>query len=210
MKTSVRRKKAICALGMLIFFGAALVIFTVAADEQAIISGGNRVSDTISLRELATRRAGSNAHIQLADFYLGKRYIYTAKLVQFRDVYLPIFVKEQPETGDHLQVLLWVRNDRHSNQRFIENPQDLEQFVAEFNRHPRAIEGVLRRPTDRVRALAVDAYPGTNSNALQVLWARDFPETQSVNFLWFSVVLCLGAAGICGIVYRRMSRIPQN
>jgi hypothetical protein len=210
MKTSFRKKRALYALGMLIFSGAALLLFSIAADEQSISSSGSPVPDKLSLQELMTRGAGSNKHVELADFHIGKQYIYTAKLLQFRDVYLPIFVTAQPETGANLQVLLWVRNDRSSNQRLIESADDLDRFVSEFNRNPQPIKGVLRRPTDRVRGLAIDAYPGTNSDALKVLWARDFPDGKFVNFQWLAVVVCLGAAGFCGFAYRRASRPLQN
>ena len=39
------------------------------------------------------------------------------QLVQFRDVYLPLFPNQQPENAGNLRVLLWIRNDRHSNER---------------------------------------------------------------------------------------------
>lgn len=210
MKTTFRRKRALYALGMLVFFGATLLLFVIAADEQSIRSSGSPAPDKLSLQELMTQGAGSNKHIELTGFYVGKRYIYTAKLLQFKDVYLPIFVRGQSETGANLQVLLWVQNDRNSNQRLIESADDLDRFVSEFNRHPRAIKGVLRKPTDLVRALAVDAYPGTRSDSLKVLWARDFPDGKSINFQWLIVVLCLGAAGFCGFAYRRTSRSAQN
>ena len=210
MTTSFTRKRALYALGMLLFFGAALLLFVIAADEQSISSGGAPTPDKLSLQELTTRGPGSNKHIELADFYIGKQYIYAAKLLQFKDVYLPIFVRGQPETGANLHVLLWVRNDRKSNLRLIESVDDLNRFVSDFNRNPQAIKGVLRRPVDRVRALAVDAYPGTRSEALKVLWARNFPDGTSINVQWLTVVLCLGAAGFCGFAYRRMSRPRQN
>jgi hypothetical protein len=140
------------------------------------------------------------------DFYFGKQYIYAAKLVQFRDVYVPVFPNGEPENASNLQILLWIRNDRNSNEPLIESQQDLDQFVAEFNRRPKSVTGVLRKPTDKVRALTADAYPGTNTQSLQVLWARHFPAQQSIKVLWSILTLCLVAAAACAVTYRRQSR----
>jgi hypothetical protein len=165
----------------LIFLGAALLPFVIAADEQSMVSNGLPTPDVIRLQDLMARGPGKNNHIELTDFYFGKQYIYTAKLVQFRDVYVPEFPQGQPENGSHLQLLLWIRNDRNSNQPLIENEQELDRMMAEFRRNPRTVTGILRKPTDRVRTLTVEAYPGTNPAALQVLWARQFPQPAGYN-----------------------------
>jgi hypothetical protein len=117
------------------------------------------------------------------DPYFGKNYIYAAKLVQFRDVYLPVFPDGTPESGAKLQVLIWIRNDRNSNQRLIESEQDLNRFVSEFNQHPRPLSGVLRRPTERVRTLTAEAYPRTNPQSLEVLGPEIFqPRNSQTSF----------------------------
>jgi len=203
----VKKKKALYALAVLIFLGASLALFIVAADEQSIISSGQPAAQRISLHNFITQGFGRNKHIELADFYFGKQYIYATKLVQFQDVYLPVFADGEPENASNLRILLWIRNDRNSNERLIESAQDLDRFVADFNRRPRSITGVLRQPTDRVRTLTADAYPGTNGQSLQVLWARHFPTQQSINFLWGICALCLVAAAACVVAYRRQSRI---
>lgn len=59
--------------------------------------------------------------------------------------------------------------------------QELRRFVEAFNRAPRSVTGILRQPTSRVRSVTTDAYPGTNGDTLQVLWARDCPTQDSVN-----------------------------
>lgn len=210
MRTSIRKKKALFALGMLICFGAALLLFIIAADEQSIISSGSPTTEKVRLQDLITHGSGSNKHIELADFYFGKRYIYAAKLVQFKEVYVPVFPKGETETGDHLQLLVWIRNDRNSNQRLIESEQDLDQSVAEFNRNGKTLSGVLRKPIDRVQSLAVEAYPGTNPSALRVLWARDFPGQKNVNLVWIGIAFCLVAAAACGIAYRRIPRVSMH
>jgi hypothetical protein len=64
----------------------------------------------------------------------------------------------------------------------------------------------LRKPTDKVRTLTADAYPGTNRQSLQILWARHFPDQQSINVLWGIWTLCLVAAVACAVAYRRQSR----
>jgi len=69
----LKNTKAICALGILIFFGAGLMVFIIAADEQSVISSGARVPDKIRLQDLATRGPGSNKHIELSDFYFGRQ-----------------------------------------------------------------------------------------------------------------------------------------
>lgn len=209
-KTSIRKKKALFALGILICFGAALMLFVIAADEQSIISSGSPTTEKIRLQDLMTRGSGSNKHIELTDFYFGKRYIYAAKLVQFKEVYVPVFPKGETEGGDHLQLLVRILNDRNSNQRLIESEQDLTQFVAQFNRNGKTLSGVLRNPIGRVQSLAVEAYPGTNASTLRVLWARDFPEQKKVDIVWIGIAFCLAAAAACGIAYRRMPRVSMH
>ncbi len=203
----MKKKKALYALAALIFLGASLALFIVAADEQSIISSGLPAAQRISLHNFITQGFSRNKHIELAGFYFGKQYIYATKLVQFQDVYLPVFPDGEPENASNLRILLWIRNDRNSNERLIESEQDLDRFVADFNRRPRSVAGVLRQPTDRVRTLTADAYPGTNGQYLQVLWARDFPAQESINVLWGILTLCLVAAAACAVAYRRQSRI---
>jgi hypothetical protein len=204
----LKKIKAIYALGTLMFFGAALMFFIIAADEQSVISSGSPAPNKIRLQELTTQGPGTNRHIELAAFYFGRQYIYTAKLAQFRDVYLPLFPQGQPEKGSNLRILLWIRNDRASNQRLIEGERDLDKFVAEFNDDPRTVAGILRKPTNRVRALTADTYPGTNLDSLQALWARNFPQQDSVNITWAACAILLLAAAVCAIAYRRTS--PQR
>lgn len=201
-----KKKKAVLALGILTFFGAALVTFIIAADEQSVLSSGLSSADKISLQELIARGAGSNKHIELADFYFGRQYIYTAKLVQFRDVYVPVFPSGGPESGSNLWVLVWIRNDRNSSQRLIESQRDLDKFISEFGRDPRTLSGVLRKPTNQVRTLTAEAYPGVNPHSLQVLWARKFPDRQAVNSLWAICAIMLSAAVVCVIAHRKASR----
>lgn len=210
MKTSSRKTKALFALGMLICFGAAMLLFIIAADEQSIISSGSRTTEKVRLQDLMKRGSASNKHIELTDFYFGRRYIYAAKLVQFKEVYVPVFPIGETEAGDHLQLLVWIRNDRNSNQRLIESEQDLDQLVAEFNRGGKTLSGVLRKPIDRVQSLTVEAYPGTNASALRVLWARDFPDQKNVNIVWIGMSFCLVAAAACGIAYRRIPRASMH
>jgi hypothetical protein len=163
-------------------------------------------ADRIRLQDLITQGSGKNKHIELVDFYFGKQYIYAAKLVQFRDVYVPVFPNGESENAGKLQILLWIRNDRNSNEPLVESQQDLDRFVTEFNRRPRSVTGILRKPTDKVRTLTADAYPGTNRQSLQILWARHFPDQQSINVLWGIWTLCLVAAVACAVAYRRQSR----
>ena len=203
----MKKKKALYALAVMIFLGASLALFIVAADEQSITSSGLPAAQRISLHNFITQGFGRNKHIELADFYFGEQYLYATKLVQFQDVYLPVFAVGEPENASNLRILVWIRNDRNSNERLIESAQDLDRFVADFNRRPRSITGVLRQPTDRVRTLTADAYPGTNGQSLQVLWARHFPTQQSINVLWGICALCLVAAAACAVAYRRQSRV---
>src|SRR5262249_51816551 len=153
--------------------------------------------------DLITKAPSKNKHVQLMDFYIGKQYIYATKMVQFKEVYLPLFPNGEPENASNLHMLLWIRNHRNSNERLIENEQDLDRFVADFNRSPRSMAGVLRKPIDRVRTLAADGYPGLDRESLQLLWARDFPTQESVNVLWSILIFCLAAAAACAVVYRR-------
>jgi hypothetical protein len=200
------KKKAFYALAVMIFLGAGLVLFIVAAEEQSVISSGLPAADRIRLRDLIAQGPGKNKHVELLDFYFGKQYIYVAKMVQFKDVYVPVFPNGESENASNLQILLWIRNDRNSNEPLVESQQDLDRFVAEFNRRPRSVTGILRKPIDRVRTLTADAYPGTNRQSLQILWARHFPDQQSINVLWGILTLCLAAAATCAVAYKRQFR----
>jgi hypothetical protein len=202
----VKKKKAFYALAVMVLLGAGLALFIVAAEEQAVISSGLPAADRIRLHDLITQGSGKNKHVELVDFYFGKQYIYAAKLVQFRDVYVPVFPNGETENASNLQILLWIRNDRNSNEPLVESQQELDRFVAEFNRRPRSVTGILRKPIDKVRTLTADAYPGTNRQSLQILWARHFPDQQSINVLWGILTLCLVAAAACAVAYRRQSR----
>ena len=198
-----KKKKALYALAMLVLLGCGLMMFTIAAQEQSVASSGSPAADRVRLQDLITKGPGKNKHVELVDFYFGKRFIYTTELVQFNEVYVPVFPSGQSESASNLQVLVWIRNDRNSNEPLLQSTQDLGQFVTEFNRYPRSITGVLRQPTERVRSLTADAYPGTNGRPLQVLWARDFPTQNSVNVQWSICVTCLVAAAVCAIAYKR-------
>lgn len=193
---------------MLMFFGIGLLVFIITMNEQSVLGSGRPEANRISLQDLMTRGAPGNKHIELADFYFGKQFIYATKLVQFQDVYVPVFAKGQPEDGAHLQVLVWIRNDRNSNQGLIQSYQEVDELVADYHRNPRTMSGVLVRPIDRVKELTLEAYPGTNTAALQVLWARDFPSQDAVDIFWGLMVLCLLAAGACLVAFRRTGK-PQ-
>jgi hypothetical protein len=65
------------------------------------------------------------------------------------------------------------------------------------------VTGVLRKPIERVRALTLEAYPGTDRESLLVLSARDFPTQQSVNVLSSLSALCLAGAAGFAIAYWR-------
>ena len=203
----MKKKKAFYALGVMIFLGASLVLFIVAADEQSVSSNGLTTAKKIRLQDLIARDSDKNKHVELLDFYFGKHYIYATKLVQFRDVYLPVFPNGQPETASNLQLLVWIRNDRNSNEPLIETQQDLDRFVAEFNRHPRPLSGILRKPTDIVQKLASEAYPGLGNRSLQILWTRHYPDQTSINVLWFTLVLCLSLAVGCAVAYKRQPQL---
>src|SRR6202040_3429695 len=188
-----KKKKALYALAMLVLLGCGLMMFTIAAQEQSVASSGSPAADRVRLQDLITKGPGKNKHVELVDFYFGKRFIYTTELVQFNEVYVPVFPSGQSETASNLQVLVWIRNDRNSNEPLLQSTQDLGRFVAQSNRYPKSVTGVLRQPTERVRSLTADAYPGTNRQSLQVLWARDFPAQDSIDVQSSICVACLVA-----------------
>ena len=198
-----KKQKAVYALAMLGLFGSALMVFIFAANEQSVISSGLPAANRISLQDLVAHGPGTNKHIELVDFYCGKRFVYTAKLIQFNEVYVPVFARGEPEDGAHLRLLLLIRNDRHSNEPLVQTREELDRFVGEVNRDPKSVAGVLRKPIDRVRALTAEAYPGTNGESLQILWARRFPTQGSANTLWGICALCLGGTAVCAVLYRR-------
>jgi hypothetical protein len=142
----------------------------------------------------------------LSGFYFGKQYIYTAKVIQFQDVYISIFPSGKAEDASNLQFLVWIRNDRNSNERFIDSHGDLDDFVSKFNQSPRSVTGVLQTPTKQVRDLTAEAYPGVNVESLRVLWAREFPSQNSTNTLWTLSLACLIATAICALAFRRQPR----
>jgi curved DNA-binding protein CbpA len=178
-------------------------MFIIAANEQSVISSGLPAADRIRLQDLIAQGSAKNKHVELLDFYFGERFIYTTELAQFNEVYVPVFPSGQSESASNLQVLVWIRNDRNSNEPLLQSTEDLGRFVAQFNRYPKSVTGVLRQPTERVRSLTADAYPGPNGHSLQVLWARDFPTQDSVNVQWSICLACLVAGAICAIAYRR-------
>ena len=92
---------------------------------------------------------------------------------------------------------------RHSNEPLIQTREELDRFVGELNRNPKSVTGVLQKPLDQVRALTAEAYPGTNGESLQILWARHFPTQGSANALWVICALCLGGTAVYAVLYRR-------
>lgn len=201
-----KKLKAFYALLMLMCFCSGLLVFIMAADEQSILSSGQPDAAKISLQELIAHGPGANKHIELTDFYFGKQYVYTTKLVQFNEVYVPIFAKGQTEDASNLHLLLWIRNDRNSNQALIETQQQLEEFAEGLNRNPGSILGVLHRPPDNVRKLTGEAYPGVDTQSLQALWARNFPDQASANVLWGMMVVCFVGGCAFFVAYRRQAR----
>jgi hypothetical protein len=206
MEIAMNRKKAVYGFAMFLFASASLGSFILAASEQSLLSIGSPAAARIGLQELIAQGPGKNKHVELTGFYFGKHYVYTAQAVQFKDVYVPVFPTDKPEEAGNLQILVWIRNDRNSNERFIESQSDLEEYVSKFNQAPRFVSGVLQKPTKQVRALTAEAYPGMNGEALQILWARDFPSQSSINVLWSLLIGCLAATVVCGVAYRRQSR----
>ena len=204
------KKRALYALGILCFLAACLLLFIIAADEQSVLSTGLTTAERVSLADFIAKGPRKNQHIELTDFYVGKPYLYAAKLVQFKEVYVPLFPTGELENADNLHLLLWIRNDRNSNERLIQSEQDLDRFMAQLSRNPRSVTGVLRRPIERVRKLTAEAYPGANVESLQVLWARKFPDQRSTNVLWILSASCFVAAGVCAFAYRRSGRQAEE
>jgi hypothetical protein len=204
------KKRALCALGILFFLGVSLLLFILAADEQSVLSSGSPAADRMSLADFIAKGPGQNQHVELTDFYFGKPYLYAAKLVQFNEVYVPLFPAGKPENADSLHLLLWIRNDRNSNERLIQSEQDLDRFIADLSRNPRSVTGVLRRPTERVRKLTAEAYPRADVQSLQVLCARQFPDPLTINVLWLLCGLCIVGAGVCAFAYRRFGRKSED
>jgi hypothetical protein len=128
----------------------------------------------------------------------------------FNEVYVPLFPTGQQENAGNLHLLLWIRNDRNSNEGLIQSEQDLDRFIADLSRNPRSVTGVLRRPTERVRKLTAEAYPRADVQSLQVLSARRFPDPLSINVLWLLCGLCFVAAGVCTFAYRRFGRKSED
>src|SRR5215471_740532 len=89
--SAMNRKKAVYALAMLLFAGISLGSFILAGTEQSLLSSGSAEAARISLQDLMAQGPGKNKHIELTDFYFGKQYVYTAKVIQFHDVYVPVF-----------------------------------------------------------------------------------------------------------------------
>ena len=198
-----KKLKALFAVAMMICFGSSLLVFVMAADEQSIVSGGQPQANTISLQRLIAHGPGTNRHLTLTGFFLGKQYVFTTSLVQFNEVYVPIFPKGETEDARNLHVLLWIRNDRKSNQPLIENQQQLDEFVDGVNRNSDSVSGVLHSPPSTVRRRTADAYPGTDTESLQALWARNFPDQQSANLLWGVLGVCLAGGCAFAVAYRR-------
>jgi hypothetical protein len=202
------KKTKLSALAMLSLFGLAMVLFIIASDEQSIRSGGTSEATRMTLKELVAKDPPLNKHIELTAFDFGKVFIYNAKLVQFKDVYLPVFPQGEEQSVKNLKLLIWIRNDQNSNEPLIETRQQLEQFVSDFQKHPTAITGVLKHSLTTVNNLTLDAYPGADTNSLRLLWARKFPTQESTNTLWGLCALSFVASiafGFCLKVWKGKS-----
>jgi hypothetical protein len=107
-----KKKKALYALAMLVLLGCGLMTFIIAADEQSVILSGLPAADRIRLQDLIAQGSAKNKHVELLEFYFGKRFIYTTELAQFNDVYVPVFPSGQSESANNLQFLslLALRN----------------------------------------------------------------------------------------------------
>ncbi len=97
------KKKALYALALLVLLGCGLMMFIIVANEQSVISSGLPAADRIRLQDLITQGSGKNKHVELADFYFGKRFIYTTELVQFNEVYVLVFPSGQSESASNLR-----------------------------------------------------------------------------------------------------------
>src|SRR5262245_24626314 len=149
----VKKLRGLYALSMLMCFGIALLVFIIAAEEQSIVSGGRPDANKISLQNLIAQGPGTNKHVALTDFFVGRQYVFTTQLVRFNDVYVPLFPKGQPEDPRNLHLLLWIRNDRKSNLPLIETQQQLDTFVAGLQKNSVAVTGVLHSAPSTVRKL---------------------------------------------------------
>jgi len=194
------KKKKLSAMAALLFSGAGLMLFIIAADEQSVLVGGSAEAARMTLGQLVTNGPGANKHIELSDFNFGRTFIYDTKLVQFKDVYLPVFPKNQPQDAKNLKLLVWVRNDKNSNEPLIETRDQVEQFIAGFDTHTKTVTGVLKKPFSDVGKLTIQAYPGVDAKSLLLLWARKFPSQESVNTVWAACVGCV-AAGIAACFF---------
>jgi len=206
----MNRKKALYGLMMTLFASASLGLFILASTEQSLLSAGSPEAAKIGLSELTAQGSGNNKHVELNGFYFGQGFVYATELVQFNDVYIPVFATGEPEDGSHLRVLVWIRNDRNSNEQLIDNRKALVDFVSKFNRAPRAVSGVLKSPDREVRELAAKAYPGVNHESLQLLWARTFPSPRTTAYLWDLWLACLISAIVCGVVFRRQPKTRRS
>jgi hypothetical protein len=93
-----KRSKALCALAVLVLFGASSMMFVLAADEQSIISSGLPTADKINLQELSAQGNRRNRHVEVADFHFGKTFVDTTDLIQFNEVYVPMFANGSRRT----------------------------------------------------------------------------------------------------------------
>lgn len=199
-----KKKNALFVLVILMLFACSLMVFIMAVDEQSVISSGSPQADRMRLRDLIANGPGKNRHVELQDFYFGKQFIFTTELVNFNEVYLPVFPAGQPETAENLKILIYIRNDRKSNEPLVETREELNRFVADFNSEPTSITGMLRPLTDNTaRNLTSEAYSGNDTQSLQVLWARDFPTQDSVLVLWSTCAAFLVASAVCLVAYKR-------
>ena len=135
---------------MIGLFGTALMVFIFAANEQSVITSGLPAAHRISLQDLVAHGAGTNKHIELVDFYCGKSFVYTTELIQFNEVYVPVFARGEPEDGANLRLLLLIRNDRHSNEPLIQTREELDRFVGEFNRDSKSVAGASSSVLNRL------------------------------------------------------------
>ncbi len=121
----MKKKKAFYALAVMILLGAGLALFIIAVEEQSVISSGLPAADRIRLHDLITQGSGRNKHVELVDFYFGKQYIYMfapQKWCSSEMSTCRCFLNGEPENASNVQILLWIRNDRNSNEPLVAYP----------------------------------------------------------------------------------------
>lgn len=212
-----RNKFSFTALSAMIFGCTALILLIMSAEETTLLGGSTLEPKAITLSELvkseidtsnkSTAGKRRNKHFQLTNYQFGKVVIYDSRIVDVRDLYLPVFEAGHVDDPHSLRLLIWLRNDQTSNEPHVRDISQFEPFIRKCVAEKHAFQGFLHDSNSIVSKLVEEAYPGCDTKSIKLLWCRTMPDKNVVAHICFgwlvSALLCLSFTVIFIVQQRR-------